>query len=116
MNIALVIIAALLGIAAVFSAVGKLRGMPQVVQTLNHVGVKDSQIPILAVIELLGALGLLVGIWVPILGTLAALGFTIYFLVAFIAHLRMKDSMKDAGPALLLTIVSIVVLVLELAR
>ncbi len=116
MNIALIIIAVILGLAATVSAMGKLRKMPQVVDQMHHVGVKDSQIPILAILELLGAAGLLVGIWVPILGVLAALGLTLYFIAAVIAHVRAKDAMKDAAPALGLAVVSLVVLLLELAR
>ena len=116
MSIILVILAVLLGLAVTFSAVGKLRRMPQVVESMHHVGVSDSQIPLLAVIELLGALGLLVGIWVPVLGWLAALGLTLYFLGAVIMHVRKKDTAKEFGPALGLMVLSIVVLVLEFLR
>ncbi|MER6943963.1 DoxX family protein [Nonomuraea sp. NPDC000554] len=38
-----------------------------------------------------GALGLLAGIAVPVLGTLAAAGLVLYFLGAFGAHLRVRD-------------------------
>ncbi len=116
MNIVLVVLAVLLGIAVSFSAVGKLRRMPQVVEMMHHVGVKDSQIPLLAMAELLGALGLLLGIWVPILGLLGALGLTAYFIGAVISHLRVKDTAKEFGPALGLAILSLVVLVLQFLR
>ena len=116
MTIILIALAALLGLAAAGSAMGKLRRMPQVVESMHKVGVTDAQMPMLAVLELLGALGLLVGIWVPIVGTLAAAGLTLYFLGAVVAHIRMRDSLKDMAPALLLAVVSIAVLVLELGR
>ncbi len=45
-----------------------------------------------------GSLGLLVGFVVPALGTLASLGLVLYFIGAFIAHLRVR-SRKLAGPA-----------------
>ncbi|WP_113701615.1 DoxX family protein [Nonomuraea lactucae] len=38
-----------------------------------------------------GALGLLAGLAVPTLGTLAAAGLVLYFLGAFGAHLRARD-------------------------
>ncbi|GII93532.1 DoxX family protein [Sinosporangium siamense] len=38
-----------------------------------------------------GALGLLAGLVVPVLGTLAAAGLVLYFIVAFGAHLRARD-------------------------
>ncbi len=45
-----------------------------------------------------GSLGLLAGFAVPVLGTLASLGLVLYFVGAFIAHLRV-GSRKLAGPA-----------------
>jgi hypothetical protein len=43
-----------------------------------------------------GALGLLAGIAVPVLGTLAAAGLVLYFLGALGAHLRVRD--RHLGP------------------
>lgn len=116
MTIILIVLAAVLGIAAAGSATGKLRRVPQVVDSMHKVGVTDAQIPVLAVLELLGAVGLLVGIWVPTIGTLAAAGLTLYFLGALVAHLRAKESLKEMAPATLLAVISIAVLVLELGR
>ena len=95
---ALIILAAILGLMTIFSAYGKLSMMENVVEMLNHVGLNERQIRLLGTIEILGALGLLVGIWVPI------------------AHIRVRDSIKDMGPAILLTVISVVVAVLEFSR
>ena len=113
---ALIILAAILGLMTIFSAYGKLSMMENVVEMLNHVGLNERQIRLHGTIEILGALGLLVGIWVPILGSLAALGFVFYFMGAVIAHIRVRDSIKDMGPAILLTVISVVVAVLEFSR
>ena len=72
MSIILVVFAVLLGIVAVGSAFGKLSRNPRVVESMHDVGVTDPQMRGLAVLEILGALGLLVGIWLPWLGLLAA--------------------------------------------
>lgn len=116
MNIALIVLAALLGLIATFSAFGKYSMNPKVVENLYHLGLKTQQIRLLATIEILGSLGLLVGIWIPILGKLASLGFVLYFLGAVLAHVRAKQGVKDMAPALVLTIVSIVVTLLQFAR
>lgn len=116
MSIVLVIVAALLGIAATGSAVQKLRRDPMVVKTMHSVGVADRQIPILAALELAGAAGLLVGIWVPIIGVAAAVGLTLYFLGAVVAHIRAKAPAKEALPAGVLTIVALATTLLELMR
>jgi uncharacterized membrane protein YphA (DoxX/SURF4 family) len=116
MNIALIVVATLLGLVATVSALGKLRRMPQVVETMHAVGVKDSQMPVLAILEILGALGLLIGIWIPLLGVLAAAGLTLYFLGAVAAHLRVKQPIKDFAPALALGLVALATTILELGR
>jgi hypothetical protein len=116
MNIALIVLAALLGFVATYSAFGKYSMNPKVVDNLYHLGLKTQQIRMLATIEILGSLGLLVGIWIPVLGTLAALGFALYFLGAVIAHLRVKQGGAIMLPALVLMVVSIIVTLLELAR
>ncbi|GGR87205.1 hypothetical protein GCM10010252_27440 [Streptomyces aureoverticillatus] len=43
-----------------------------------------------------GALGLLAGFAVPVLGILAAAGLTLYFVGAFCAHVRVQD--RQLGP------------------
>ena len=116
MNIALIILTALLGLATAFSAVGKFSKNPKAVDMLRQLGITDSQIRTLGIVEVLGALGLLVGIWIPILGLLAAIGFVLYFLGALIKHVRAKDAAKDMAPAVVLLVLSIIVTILQFAR
>jgi hypothetical protein len=47
-----------------------------------------SWVPVLGVLLAAGALGLLAGFAVPLLGTLAAAGLVLYFVGAFVAHMR----------------------------
>jgi len=115
-SIALIIFATLVGSAATVSGVGKLRRMPQVVETMHAVGVKDNQLPMLAGLELLGAAGLLVGTWLPFIGTLAAIGLTLYFLGAVVAHVRAKAPFSEAIPAFGLMVLALITALLELAR
>jgi aspartate aminotransferase-like enzyme len=65
MNIALVVLATLLGLVATFSAFGKYSMNDRAVESLFRLGLKNRQIRLLGTVELLGALGLLVGIWIP---------------------------------------------------
>jgi uncharacterized membrane protein YphA (DoxX/SURF4 family) len=116
MSIALIILASALGLAAVGSAVGKLRRLPQVVEGMHAVGVRDSQLPVLATLEILGALGLLVGIWIVPIGVAAAACLTLYFLGALIAHLRAKGPLKEMLPPVVLLLLALATTVLELAR
>ena len=116
MNIALIVVATLLGLAAAVSASGKVKRLPQVVETMHSVGVTDQQMKGLAGLEFLGSLGLLVGIWIPILGVLAALGLTVYFLGAIIAHVRAKQGFAEALPSVGLSVLALATLILELNR
>ncbi|SIM59956.1 DoxX family protein [Micromonospora cremea] len=50
--------------------------------------VPRSWLPVLGMLLAAGSLGLLAGLAVPLLGTLAAVGLVLYFLGALVAHLR----------------------------
>ncbi|MER7894096.1 DoxX family protein [Micromonospora sp. NPDC094482] len=94
------------------SAVGKLHRSPAQIATLERVGALKIA-PILAVLELAGALGLLVGLlWWPI-GIAAGVGLVLYFLGAVGAHLRVGDRM--ILPPAILMLVSLAAVALRLA-
>ena len=71
MTISLIIFGALLAFAAIGSAISKLVKVPDVMAAMASVGVKPSQVPLLALLEIAGGLGVIAGIWAPGLGTLA---------------------------------------------
>lgn len=111
MFIATVIVSVLLAVALTFSAIGKLTKNPSVVPMLEHVGVPAEKIPWLAYAELLGAVGLLVGLYIWPIGVAAAVGVILYFVGAVAAHVRIKD--KDFAPAAGLAVFAVVALVLR---
>ncbi|MFC6021267.1 DoxX family protein [Plantactinospora solaniradicis] len=95
----------------VASAVGKLQRSPSQLATLERVGALKIA-PILAVLELAGAVGLVVGLfWWPI-GIAAGIGLVLYFAGAISAHLRVGDR-TIVAPAVLL-IVSLAAVALRL--
>jgi hypothetical protein len=57
-----------------------------------------SWVPVLGMLLAAGSLGLLTGFAVPVVGTLAAAGLVLYFVGAFVAHLRV-GSRQLVGPA-----------------
>lgn len=69
--------------------------------------------PALAACELAGALGLVLGIWWPLLGIAAGLGLVIYFVGAVVSHFRVGD-FKGIGPAAMLLTMSVAALCLSL--
>jgi uncharacterized membrane protein YphA (DoxX/SURF4 family) len=116
MKTAVIICGALLTFFGLFSASGKFSKIENTMKAMEHVGVKPAQIKILAILETLGALGIIVGIWSKPLGIAAASGMTLYFIGAVVAHLRIKDKLKDYAPALFIFIVAALTLVFELKR
>ena len=57
-------------------------------EVLINVQVAPRLIPVLGLLEIAGALGLILGIAVPALGIVAGIGVVLYFVGAVVAHLR----------------------------
>ncbi len=57
---------------------------------MDRAGVPRSWLPKLAALRAAGALGLIVGLAVPAVGTAAAVGVVLYFAGAVITHLRAR--------------------------
>ena len=114
MFIALVIVTVLLAVICLNSAVMKLRKNEQVLATIHGtVGVPLRHLPVLAGLEIAGAAGILIGLWLEPLGIAAAIGLVAYFVGALIGHLRVRDT-KGATAPLLPLMLATTVLVLRL--
>jgi hypothetical protein len=116
MTVALIVTCALLGLIATGSAAGKFTRNPKILESAHGVGVTDSQLKILAILELLGAAGLVVGIFIPGLGLAAAFGLTLYFLGAVVSHLRKHQNIAEWTPALVLAALALAGTLLQLQR
>jgi hypothetical protein len=89
-----------------FSAVAKVRRDPKVVHVIQEVvGVPLKYFPLLAACEFAGALGLVLGIWLPLAGLAAGVGLVVYFVGAVVFHLRVRD-IKGIGPAVFMLMVA----------
>ena len=115
MFIALAITTALLAVICLNSAVRKLRENEQVVAIIGGtVGVPARYFPVLAALEIAGAVGVVAGLWLAPLGIAAAIGLVAYFVGAVTGHLRVRDIKNFAMPLPPL-VLAIAVLVLRLA-
>ncbi len=81
---------------------------------MAEVDVKESWLPMLGSLKAAGALGLLIGIVVPVpsVATAAAAGLVVYFVGAAIVHIRAGDYLGGHHVLLLLAVAT---LVLDLA-
>jgi len=116
MTTALLVLASLLGLIAAGSAMGKLKKAPQIVESLTSVGVKPEQMPILATLELLGALGLVVGIWSQPIGLAAAIGLSLYFIGAIGAHVKAKAPVAESIAPFVIALIALTTAWLEFKR
>jgi hypothetical protein len=95
------------------SGLAKIRRDPRVVKGIHEtVGVPLKYLPLLALCEFAGAVGLLAGIRWPSLGIAAGIGLVIYFVGAVVSHVRVGD-IKGIGPAAFMLVLSAAALALR---
>ena len=116
MKIALDIFGSLLAFAAIGSAIAKLKKVPDVMAAMASVGVKPQQIPLLAMLEIAGGLGVILGIWNKNLGVLSSCALALYFLGAVLSHVRVKSKIADAGAAIGIFVISLLTIFFQLKR
>lgn len=98
--------------ANIFSVMCDFVRYKQVSVAMARAGVPDSWMTTLGVLKTAGALGLLVGFRVPVIGMAAAIGLVLFFVAAIIVHLRAHD--YTFGLAVVFLLLAVASLVLEL--
>ncbi len=116
MTITLVIFGSLLSFAAIGSAIAKLKKVPDVMASMESVGVKPNQVPFLAFLEIAGGLGVIAGIWIAPLGLLASACLVLYFIGALYSHFSRKHKVAEFGAALGIFVIAFVTTLLQLQR
>jgi hypothetical protein len=106
------ILAALLVIAFAVLGTAKLAAVPAMRAKAEHVGFSVAAYRRIGLLEVLAALGLLVGAFIPEVGALAAVGLLMLLGGALIAHLRNGDGLAEIAPSVVLGLVSLTYLVL----
>ena len=109
---AYIIVTVLAAAANTFSATLDFIRYKQILINMAKVGVSESWITILGILKAAGALGLLIGIGVPLIGIAAAVGLVLFFVAAIITHLRARD--YSFGLALVFLLLAVAALVLRL--
>lgn len=107
------ILAILLGLGLLASGAATITRQPPIVANFSRAGVPDAWYPALGTLKILGALGLIVGLWVPVLGILAGFALFAYFVGAVVMHLRAGD--RAIAPALAIAVLALVAALLRIA-
>jgi DoxX-like protein len=113
MFVAYVIVTLLAAAINLYAATNDFRRPDWLLGNMNKLGVRESSLPVLGILKAAGALGLLIGFRVPLIGIASAVGLTLFFIGAVITHLRARDySLGNGVPVIFLAVV-IAALVLE---
>ncbi len=65
-------------------------------------------------LKVAAAIGLIIGIWIPILVPFSAGGLVILMMGAISMHIKVKDKLKTNSPAILMFVLSSIILLLSL--
>ena len=107
-----VVLAVVLAVAVLGAGVAKLAGAPAMRQSADHLGFSWPAYRRIGALEVAGALGVLAGLAVPVLGVLAAACLALLLALATATHLRRGDAPAVAAPAAVLAVLAGVVAVL----
>lgn len=114
MNTAYLVITLLFALMVSYSGVGKIRRDARQVKVIHEtVGIPLKYFPLLSACEFAGALGLVAGIWWPLIGIAGAIGLVLYFAGAIVSHLLAGD-VKGIGSAAFMFVVAVAVLALRI--
>lgn len=58
------------------------------------------------ILQLLGAAGLIIGLFIPLLGIMASTGLALMMLVAFGVRIWIKDSVAESAPSLIFMVIN----------
>ena len=101
------VLAVVLAVVFGVTGVAKIVAAPPMRTAARHLGFTVGQYRIIGVLELAGALGLVVGLAVPGLGVAAAVGLGLLLIGAAAAHVRNHDpASRVAVPLVLVAVVA----------
>lgn len=104
------VVTALTAAINLMSAIFDFRRYEPILVNMEKAGVPASSLFGLGVLKAAGAVGLLVGFGVPLIGTAAAVGLALFFIGAIAVHLRARDHGYWLPAAFLLLAVASLVL------
>jgi len=110
---AYIVVTLLAAAANIFSATLDFIRFKPILINMARVGVSESWITTLGTLKAAGALGLLVGIAMPLIGVAAAGGLVLFFVGAIVTHLRARD--YSFGLAVVFLLLAVAALVLRVA-
>jgi uncharacterized membrane protein YphA (DoxX/SURF4 family) len=113
MFVATLVLSILLAVAFVFAGGSKLAGVQRMRDSAAHLGLSFPAYQRIGALEVLGAAGLLIGLWFAPLGIAAAAGLVLLMIGAVYFHIKAKDPAKIYSAPVVFAVVSLVALILR---
>lgn len=114
MFVTTVILAIALALLFLAAGIPKIASVPKARAQGEHVGIAPGPYRVVGALEALGAIGIVVGLWVSWLGVAAGIGLVLFMIGAVIAHVRIKDPVKETAPAVVVLVVTVAYVVFRL--
>ena len=111
MSILIIIAQVVLGLLFVLIGSMTVAGMKMFVENFRRFGYPQWFRIVTGSLEVLGGIGLLIGIWLPWLAALASAGLALVMLGAVLTHLRTRDPLNKIALPIVLEVLAIVVAV-----
>lgn len=112
MGILTVVLQVVLGLVFLGAGGSKLAGTQQMVEMFDHFEYPRWFMYFTGAVEIVGALGVLVGVFAPVLALLGGLLLAATMVGAIFTHLRAKDPGSMMAPPAILLVLAIIVVVL----
>ena len=109
---AYVVVVVITAIANGYAAANDFTRPKWLLTNMSKLSVPESWLPILGILKATGAVGLLIGIRVPLIGIAAAVGLVLFFVGAVITHLRARDYSLGQGVPIIFLLLGVAALVL----
>jgi len=115
MFIAAAVLSVLLALAFAGASLPKLSGKDAMAAQLHNLGVSAGFMRVIGALEALGAAGLIVGLWIGVLGVAAATGLALLMAGAVATHVKAHDTAKNTAGSLVLLVLGAAAAALRLA-
>jgi hypothetical protein len=114
MTASYLIVTVLAAVVNIYAATNDFRRVAWVVSSMKRLGISERWLATLGILKTLGAVGLLIGIRIQVIGLAAAAGLVLFFLAAILTALRARWYAHLPYPAVWLGL-AVAALVLRLA-
>lgn len=116
MTLASNVLAILLILVCIGSALMDFKKPEQLVQSMSKLRIPVNALPVLGAIKIAAAIGLIIGFGNIRLAEVTGACLCAYFAIATTTHTRVKDSMRDTAPAFVLLVLSMLFVLVTFAR